>query len=78
MSIENWIKLKLQQYRFLQAKRLADNLHKTDGKRYFVMPRGRYYDVINCAGINRINRRNPKHLRISFPELMKNAAYRTK
>lgn len=59
------------------AKKEANELHRLNGKRYFVIYwKGRYM-VINNDDRKGINSKMPKYQRLSFAGLMKNSVYHT-
>lgn len=73
-KINAWILI----YRCNQAKRMADQNHQIDGKRYIVVKMGSQYLVMNNKDRKAINRKNRKIDRITFCQLAENAVYMTK
>ena len=76
-SADRWIKIKLKQYRFRQARQMADNLHKSDGRRYIVVEIDNQFLVMNNRDRKALNKRVPKPQRMSFAQLMMYRSYST-
>lgn len=76
-SADRWFRIKVKQYRFSQAKRMADNLHKSDGRRYIVVEIDNQFLVMNNRDRKALNKRVKKGQRMSFAQLMMYRSYST-
>lgn len=76
-NADRWIKIKIKQYRFWQARNMADNLHKSDGRRYIVVEIDGQFLVMNNRDRKALNRRVHKSQRMSFAQLMLHRSYTT-
>ena len=76
-SADRWIRIKVKQFRFRQARQMADNLHKSDGRRYIVVEIDGQFLVMNNRDRKALNKRVPKAQRMSFAQMMLHSAYTT-
>lgn len=63
---------------FWFAKRRANKLHKSTGKRYYVVPINNRLKVIGSHTLAKVNRKLPKRKRISIDKLLIESYYHTK
>ena len=74
---DNWIAIKVKQWRFRQARSMADSLHKADGRRYIVIEVDDQFLVLNNRDRKILNKKaHPRH-RVSFHQLLNNRSYMT-
>lgn len=74
----SWLERKIKQFWFWYAKQQANSYHKSDGKRYVVVPYGDKFIVMNNTDRKVINRLHKKDKQININQLLKMAAYTTK